>query len=92
MFMKSFNECPLKHKLLRKAVILMRIYSMLKKKNKSRYSTETENFSAEKFLTEYSVGRESRVSVLRTLLLAFLLMKSGLSYPCFVMNFGRGQS
>ena len=37
----------------------------------TRYLAETENFSAENFRTEYSVGRESRVSVLQTLLGCF---------------------
>ena len=49
---------------------------------KSRYSTETENFSADNFLTEYSVGRESRVSVLRTLVALPALFLLQLVFKC----------
>ena len=41
----------------------------------SRYSTEKMNFSAENFMTEYSVSRESRVSVLRSPLWEVLQVK-----------------
>ena len=51
------------------SVIYLKSLAMLKLPFtfKSRYSTEKDHFSGENFQAEYSVGRESRVSVLRTL-------------------------